>query len=130
MLEIINTVYRNGVFAPQQPVDFPEGAEVEIFIQKHLIADENISDDERKNILAKLIREMRERTLSPEVSEKLTYEELHEKILILKFYLMLRTGVTCDNQTISSVLEDVAVRTDEDCWKLKSGGQQKLFDFI
>jgi hypothetical protein len=41
---------------------------------------------------------------------------------------LLKNGNTPENQTILSVLEDIAERIGEDSWKLKKQGQLSLFE--
>jgi hypothetical protein len=40
---------------------------------------------------------------------------------------MLKNGTTPENQTILSVLEDIAQRVGDDNWRLKQEGQLSLF---
>ena len=54
----------------------------------------------------------------------------HFSDIILEIMLLLRNGVTPDNQTILGVLEDIAVRVGEDSWKLREAGQGHLFDSV
>ncbi|MBU1631156.1 MAG: DNA methylase, partial [Candidatus Omnitrophica bacterium] len=42
--------------------------------------------------------------------------------IVLYILPLLKNGTTPENQTISSVLEDIAQHVGNDCWKLKSGG--------
>jgi hypothetical protein len=46
------------------------------------------------------------------------------------FYIlpMLKNGDTPENQTVLNVLENIADRIEQDCWRLKREGQQTLFD--
>jgi hypothetical protein len=46
------------------------------------------------------------------------------------FHIMplLKNGVTPEQQTILNVLETIAERVDDGCWKLSKTGQQHLFD--
>jgi len=46
--------------------------------------------------------------------------------IILYIMPLLKNGTTPENQTILSVLEDIALPINEDCWKLKAIGQQLL----
>jgi DNA modification methylase len=46
--------------------------------------------------------------------------------IVLHIMPLLKNGTTPENQTILSVLEDIAKQTGEDCWKLKTDGQQAL----
>ena len=54
-----------------------------------------------------------------------TFEEIVFNILPL-----LKNGDTPENQTILSVLEDIAVHIGDDKYKLKQDGQQKLFNMF
>ncbi len=54
----------------------------------------------------------------------------HFSDIILEIMPLLKNGVTPDNQTILSVLENIADRVGEDSWKLKESGQRNLFDLI
>jgi hypothetical protein len=46
--------------------------------------------------------------------------------IILHIMPLLKNGTTPENQTILSVLEDIAKQIGEGCWKLKTAGQQLL----
>jgi DNA modification methylase len=50
--------------------------------------------------------------------------------IVLNIMPLLKNGVTPENQTILNVLEEIADRVGEDSWRLKSVGQQNLFDSI
>ena len=50
--------------------------------------------------------------------------------IVLNIMPLLKNGVTPENQTILNVLEEIADRVGEDSWRLKSIGQQNLFDSI
>lgn len=52
----------------------------------------------------------------------------HFDEIILAILPLLKNGITPENQTILSVLEDIADRTGEDGWKLKQSGQLQLFN--
>lgn len=52
-----------------------------------------------------------------------TFDEITFTILPL-----LKNGTTPENQTISKVLEDIGEHIGEDKWRLRTGGQQRLFD--
>jgi hypothetical protein len=54
----------------------------------------------------------------------------HFDDIVLEIMPLLQNGVTPDNQTILSVLEEIADRVGEDRWKLRESGQGKLFDLI
>lgn len=51
----------------------------------------------------------------------------HFDEIVLAILPLLKNGNTPENQTILSVLEDIAERIGEDSWKLKIEGQNELF---
>lgn len=51
----------------------------------------------------------------------------HFDEIVLAILPLLKNGNTHENQTILSVLEDIAERIGEDSWKLKVEGQNELF---
>jgi len=57
-----------------------------------------------------------------------TYPHFDE--IILEIMPLLQNGKTPSNQTILSVLEEIAERIGEDQWKLKTSGQGQLFDLV
>ncbi|MDR2170434.1 MAG: type I restriction enzyme HsdR N-terminal domain-containing protein [Planctomycetaceae bacterium] len=54
-------------------------------------------------------------------------KEAHFDEIILEIMPLLKNGKTPSSQTILNVLEDIAERVGNDCWKLKKSGQQNLF---
>jgi len=48
--------------------------------------------------------------------------------IVVEILPLLRNGATPENQTVLSVLEDIAERVGHDGWKLKQEGQRSLFD--
>ncbi len=51
----------------------------------------------------------------------------HFDEIILHIIPLLKNGITPENQTVLSVLEDIAERTGNDCWRLKEEGQTTIF---
>lgn len=49
----------------------------------------------------------------------------HFDEIVLHILPLLKNGTTPENQTILSVLEDIAVQVDNDCWQLIDPGQPK-----
>ena len=47
--------------------------------------------------------------------------------IVLNILPLLKNGTTPENQTILTVLEDIAERVGENSWKLKGEGQLSLF---
>lgn len=54
-------------------------------------------------------------------------KNLHFNDIVFSILPLLKNGITPENQTILSVLEDIAERVGEDSWKLKKHGQGELF---
>lgn len=52
----------------------------------------------------------------------------HFDDIILYILPLLKNGITPEHQTILGVLEDIAERVGEDCWRLKKEGQGVLFE--
>ncbi len=48
--------------------------------------------------------------------------------IVLHILPLLKNGITPEAQTILKVLEDIAERVGEESWRLKKGGQVKLFE--
>ena len=54
----------------------------------------------------------------------------HFDDIVLAILPLLRNGTTPENQTILSVLEDIAERVGDDCWHLKNDSQTQLFELL
>ena len=52
----------------------------------------------------------------------------HFDEIVLNILPLLKNGLTPEHQTISSVLEDIAIRLGKDSWILKKEGQETLFN--
>ena len=52
----------------------------------------------------------------------------HFDEIILYIMPLLKNGITPEEQTILSILEDIADRVDIDCWKLRSNEDASFFD--
>jgi len=52
----------------------------------------------------------------------------HFDEIILYILPLLKNGLTPEHQTILGVLEDIAEKVGNDCWRLKKNGQSALFD--
>ena len=79
MGQIIKAVFHNGAFVPQQPCNFPEGAEVELIINAPYTVPPQITDpEERKRVLSEVVESMRN-NLFPENAPRFTREEIHER---------------------------------------------------
>jgi hypothetical protein len=50
----------------------------------------------------------------------------HFDDIVLNIMPLLKNGITPENQTILSVLEDIAYRIEKDRWRLKTEGQGTL----
>ena len=51
----------------------------------------------------------------------------HFDEIILNILPLLKNGVTPENQTLLSVLQDIGEHVGQDCWRLKREGQGELF---
>ena len=51
----------------------------------------------------------------------------HFDDIVLNILPLLKNGTTPENQTILSILKDIAEHVGEDIWKLKKEGQLTLF---
>jgi hypothetical protein len=69
-----------------------------------------------KYYLISYLRRMERENKSPHFDE-----------IVLAILPLLRNGTTPENQTILSVLEDIAEREGQDSWRLKKEGQTSLF---
>ena len=79
MSQIIKAVFHNGTFVPQQPCNFPEGAEVELIINDPYTIPPQITDpEERKRVLSEVVESMRNNPF-PENAPRFTREEIHER---------------------------------------------------
>ncbi|MFZ4789882.1 MAG: DNA methyltransferase [Candidatus Competibacteraceae bacterium] len=58
---------------------------------------------------------------------ELENKKAHFDKIVFDIMPLLKNGITPEKQTILNVLEDIAVRVDEDSWKLKTQGQQSIF---
>ena len=47
--------------------------------------------------------------------------------IVMQIIPLLRNGTTPENQTILNVLEDIGEHIGHDHWRLRKGGQQKMF---
>lgn len=82
MLEVVKTVYRNGVFIPKTPVDLPEDTEIEIVVEKKgasVSTDEsNLSTEERSRLLKQLVERMQKNPV-PLNAPRFNREELYDR---------------------------------------------------
>ncbi|MDR3234376.1 MAG: hypothetical protein LBT46_12075 [Planctomycetaceae bacterium] len=53
-------------------------------------------------------------------------QEVHFDDIVLAIMPSLKNGITPENQTIESVLHDIAEEVKTDCWRLRKDGQQEL----
>lgn len=81
-MQTIKTIYQNGAFVPQTPVNLPEGAEVEIKVEKTTqVTDDKppLTDEEREKLMGELLENMKNNPIPPDAPRKFTREELHER---------------------------------------------------
>ena len=75
----IPAVYRDGVFVPTVPCEFPQNAEVEVCLKGPTIIPPRVADlEEQVRIRRKVVERMSSRPLSPN-APRFTREELHER---------------------------------------------------
>ena len=80
MSQTIKAVYHNGAFIPQEPCDLPEGAEVKIFVEDPYTIPPEITDpEERKRVMAELLKRMSENSIPADAPRRFTRDELHER---------------------------------------------------
>ena len=82
MLKTIKTTFQNGAFVPQTPVDFPEGAEVEITIKpaaQTANGETILTDDQREQAMSRLLENMKSNPIPEAAPRKFTREELYER---------------------------------------------------
>lgn len=79
MSQKIRAVFHDGAFVPQQPCDFPEGAEFELTVEHpNTIPPQEKDPEERKRLLKELVQDMRQNPF-PENAPRFTREEMHER---------------------------------------------------
>jgi len=75
----VKAVFRNGVFVPTTACDFPENAEVEVFLQGPTIIPPSVKDPvERARIRREVVERMRNSPISAD-APRFTREQLHER---------------------------------------------------
>jgi len=79
MSHLMNAVYRNGTFIPDESCDLPENARVSLFVQGPFVTGPEVSDAvERAAILRQLTERMTGNPL-PIESPRFTRDELHDR---------------------------------------------------
>ena len=74
----VKAIYREGSFVPKEPVEMPEGAEVELTIGRPGVIPPEVTDpEERQRILNELADDMR-RNPWP-FTRRFARDELHER---------------------------------------------------
>lgn len=77
MSETISAIFKNGVFIPEEALDFPEGSKVQIAVE---LEDSLKSDSaKREESIREFLKRAGQRKISPEAPAHLTREELHER---------------------------------------------------
>lgn len=83
-MQRVHAVFTNGAFVPNEPYDLPEGTEVELAItaEQHsrgrMEAPPDLSPEERRAIIERVIQQMKEVQLSSD-APRFTRDELHER---------------------------------------------------
>lgn len=79
MIQRVKAIYRDGTFVPEESVELPDGAEVNLLVEAHSIIPPPVADpDERHRILNDLVDRMQLRTMMP-TAPRPTRDELHER---------------------------------------------------
>ncbi|MBF2089549.1 MAG: antitoxin family protein [Synechococcales cyanobacterium K44_A2020_017] len=79
MPRALKAIYRNGTFVLQTAFDFPEGLEVELFVQSPQVAPPKIADIvARQAFLTNLVERMQQNPI-PLTAPQLTRDMLHER---------------------------------------------------
>lgn len=76
MSETISAIFKNGVFIPEEAIDFPDGSKVQIAVK---LEDPLKSDSSKKEYIKEFLHRASQRRISPEAPVHLTREELHER---------------------------------------------------
>ncbi len=88
MLEVIETIYKGGVFVPEKTFDLPEGTRIKIVIetfdpkveQQSNVQEPTVTDPtERKKVLEKLFKSWDENPIPDDAPRKFKREELYER---------------------------------------------------
>ncbi len=58
-MRVVHATYQNGVFAPEQPVELPEGAQVKLWIDPPWVEVDKLGTDDRA-FLTRLAQERAE----------------------------------------------------------------------
>lgn len=79
MAQRLRAIYQNCAFILKSPCDLPENSEVDLVIESPRVLPPLVTDpDERKRILEKLVKNMRDNPI-PANAPHFTREELHER---------------------------------------------------
>jgi predicted DNA-binding antitoxin AbrB/MazE fold protein len=79
MSRTVKAVYQGGVFIPEEECDLAEGTKVELEIRPYLLPPTVKDPEERKRILAEVVKSMSENPIPPDAPLRFTREELHER---------------------------------------------------
>ena len=77
MSESVNATYRNGVFIPEEAMDFPDGSKVLLEIE--LEKNSSSNTEKETEALRKFLDRASMRIISDNAPAKFTREELHER---------------------------------------------------
>ena len=79
MEQKVKAVYRSGIFILQEPLDVPDGSEVELTVQGPLILSHQIADPVERSRLLRIVTDRMQQNPIPTGATRLTREELHER---------------------------------------------------
>jgi predicted DNA-binding antitoxin AbrB/MazE fold protein len=79
MPQALKAIYRNGTFVLQAACDFPEGFEVELFVQSSQVAQPKITDISARQAFLKLLVERMQQNPIPLTAHRFTRDMLYER---------------------------------------------------
>lgn len=98
MLEVVETIYKNGAFVPEKTFNFDEGARVKIVVETlvekkqneksieetanlnaHVQAPTITDPEERKKIIAQIFKSFDENPIPADAPRRFTREEMYER---------------------------------------------------
>lgn len=79
MIQRIRAVYRDGVFRPEAPCDFPENSEVELLVQETGVRGAIVTDPAEQRRMLRQITERMQNNPLPPGAPRFSRDELHER---------------------------------------------------
>jgi predicted DNA-binding antitoxin AbrB/MazE fold protein len=79
MSDKLKAIFNHGAFVPQEPVNLPEGSEVELIVQGPFVVPPIVKNsEEQKRIVRSVVQRMKQNPI-PAGAPRLRREELHER---------------------------------------------------